>query len=167
MRAAHECSVWKSDALVRMVRPFERDRVTAEGAGLPGADVADFAVVVVVPALAGEGVGDGFAEFVGSGGGEGVEIGKAAKAAGAAGIGHDGIEDAVVDGVVIAAENFAGGAAALRHRDAWRKKNKVERVGRGGGEFAGGDLWRDQILYRGVVDGFGGRGSGQGDGADE
>ena len=53
------------DAGAGLVGPFELDGEVAEAAGFPGADVADFAVRVVVPALAGDGIGDGFAEFVG------------------------------------------------------------------------------------------------------
>ncbi len=116
-------------AAVGGVGPFELDGVGAEGAGLPGADVADFAVVVVVPPLAGNGIGDGFAEFVRRGGGKRVESGDAAEAAGAARVRHHGVEDVVVDGVVIAAENFAGGAAALGDGDSGRKEDEVERVG--------------------------------------
>jgi len=55
------------------------DREAAKGARLPGADVADFAVVVVVPALAGDGVGDRFAKLVGRGGGERIEGGSACR----------------------------------------------------------------------------------------
>src|SRR5713226_6117069 len=101
------------DATVGSVGPFELDGVGAEGARLPGADVADFAVVVVVPALAGDGIGDRFAEFVRRGGGERVESGDAAETAGAARVRHHAVEDAVIYGVVIATENFAGGAASL------------------------------------------------------
>src|ERR1700756_2013902 len=107
--------IWRlnSDALVCVVGPFELNGVAAEGAGLPRADIADFTVVVVVPALARNGIGDRFAEFVRSGGSECVEVGDAAEAASATRVRHHRIEDAVVDGVVIAAENLAGGAAAL------------------------------------------------------
>ena len=55
------------------------DRVATEGSGFPGTNITDFAVVVVVPSLAGDRVGDGFAELVGSGGGESVEVRDAAK----------------------------------------------------------------------------------------
>ena len=57
------------EAGVGFIGPFKLDGVIAELFCLPRADVADFAVVVVVPALAGDGIGDGFAEFVRRGGG--------------------------------------------------------------------------------------------------
>src|SRR5450631_3648013 len=38
-------------ARVRLVRPFELNGVSADGLGLPRTDVANFAVVIVVPAL--------------------------------------------------------------------------------------------------------------------
>src|SRR5437660_2334758 len=47
------------DAGAGGVGPFELHGVGAELLCFPGADVADFAVVVVVPALAGNGIGDG------------------------------------------------------------------------------------------------------------
>jgi hypothetical protein len=143
-----------SEALAGFVGPFELDGVAAEGASLPGADVADFAVVIVVPTLAGDGVGNGFAEFVGRGGGERVEVRESAEAPCTAGIRHDGVEDAVVDGVVIAAEHFAGSAASLDDLHARRKKNEIEHVGSGGRERAGGDLRLDHLLNCGVLHGF-------------
>src|SRR2546421_44462 len=129
------------EAAVGFVGPFELNSEAAEGTGLPGADVGDFAVVVVVPALTGNGVGDGFAKFVGSSGGKGVEVRESAEAASAAGIRHYGVEDAgVADGVVIATEDFARGAAALSNDDTRRKKDEVKRIGCGGGEFSGGNF---------------------------
>src|SRR6202790_3855228 len=148
------------------VGPFELDGVATEGAGLPGADVADFAVVVVVPASPWDGIGDRFAELVRGGGGERVESGDSAEATGATGIGHDGIKDVVVDGVVIAAENLAGGAAALGNGNTRGKENEIEGVGSCGRESTGGDLLLEECLDGGVVDGFSWR-SGDGDGADE
>ena len=57
----------KLNAGVSCVGPFELDRVGAKLFCLPSADVTDFAVAVVVPALSGDRVGDGFTEFVGRG----------------------------------------------------------------------------------------------------
>ncbi len=62
MAVPHESD--QLDAVAGGVGPFELDGVGADLLGFPGADVADFAVAVVVPALAGDGIGDGFAEFV-------------------------------------------------------------------------------------------------------
>src|SRR4029077_923195 len=100
-----------------------------------------------------------------SSGGEGVESGSSAETAGASRVRHDGVKDAVVDGVVIAAEDFAGGAAALGDRDAGGNENEIERVGGGGGHRAGGDLLLQKFLDGGVVDRFPGSGSRERDGA--
>ncbi len=54
-------------ALIRFIRPFQLHRVAADFLGLPRADVADFAVGVVIPAFAGNGIGDGLAQFVRAG----------------------------------------------------------------------------------------------------
>src|SRR5437764_7186191 len=53
-----------SDACVLLVRPLELHGVAAELAGLPGADVPDLAVLVVVPALASNGIGDRLAQLM-------------------------------------------------------------------------------------------------------
>lgn len=55
----------KSEAGVGVVRPFELNGVVAELFGLPGANVPDFAIVIVVPALARDGISDSFTKFVG------------------------------------------------------------------------------------------------------
>lgn len=52
------------NARFRFIGPFELDCVLAQLAGLPGTDVPNFAVVVVVPALAGNRIGDRFAQFM-------------------------------------------------------------------------------------------------------
>ena len=57
----------RSDAGAGGVGPFELHGVAGEGLGLPGADVADFAVVVVVPSAARDRIGDRLAQFVGAG----------------------------------------------------------------------------------------------------
>src|SRR5689334_6071093 len=101
------------DALILAVRPFELDRVVAELLGLPGAYVADLAVVVVVPALAGDRVRDGLAQLVRAGGGQRVDGRETARAALAPGIRHRGVEDLPRDVVVVAAECLAGGRSAL------------------------------------------------------
>src|SRR6266478_4861473 len=143
-----------SEAAGCFVGPFELDGIATEGPSLPSADVADFAFVIVVPTLAGDGVGNGFAEFVGRSGRERVEVSESAETPRAAGIGHDGVEDAVVDGVVIAAEHFAGSGASLNDLHAGRKKNEIKRVGSAGGEGAGRDLRLEHLLNGGVLHGF-------------
>src|ERR1700720_279709 len=113
------------DAVAGGVGPFELDGVGAERFGFPGADVADFAVVIVVPALAGDRVGDGFREFMGTRGSEGGEEGDSAEATGAAGERHGGVEDAVGGGVMVAAEILAACGAALLHLRTGREKDEV------------------------------------------
>src|ERR1700704_2530320 len=54
------------EALFRPIRPFELDRVFAQLLGLPGADIADLSVGVIVPTLAGDRIGDRFAKLVGT-----------------------------------------------------------------------------------------------------
>src|SRR5712692_11968138 len=110
------------DALVGLVGPFQLHRVGADFLGFPGADVANFTVGVVIPALARNWIGDGFAQLVGAGRGERINRLKAARAPGAAREGHGGIENLTVDVVVIAAERGAGAGPALDDLHAWGKK---------------------------------------------
>jgi hypothetical protein len=134
--------------------------------GFPGADVADFTVGIVVPALARDGIGDGFAKFVGRGGGEGGESRESALTTGAAGEWHDGIEDIVGSGIVIAAEILAGGGTALADRCAGREIQEIESVGGGSGKDAGVDLGLEHLLDGGVVDGIARFGRAEVEGAD-
>jgi len=46
------------DAGASFVGPFELDGVVAKRAGLPRADVTDFAMAIVVPTLPGNGISD-------------------------------------------------------------------------------------------------------------
>ena len=154
------------DAVSGGVGPFELDGVGAELFGFPGADVADFAVAVVVPALTGNGVGDGFAEFVGRGGSERGEERESADAAGAAREGHGGVEDTVGRGVVVAAEILAAGRATKFHLGAGRKKNEVERIGAGGRNRAVCELGFEQGLNGGILHGFARLGRGENFSAD-
>ena len=52
-----------------LVRPLELHRVIPQFLGLPGADIADLAVRVVVPPLARYRIGDRFAKLMRTGGG--------------------------------------------------------------------------------------------------
>ena len=54
------------EALIRPIRPLELDCVFAQLLGLPGADIADLSVGVIVPTLAGDRIGDRFAKLVGT-----------------------------------------------------------------------------------------------------
>src|SRR5258708_18597857 len=144
-----------SDALVCVVGPFQLNGVAAEGAGLPRADITDFTVVVVVPALTRNGIGDRFAEFMRSGRSERVEVGDTAEATSATGVRHHGVEDAAVDGVVIPAENLTGRAATLRNGDSGRKENEIKGIRGCGGQRACGEFLPQERLDGGG----GGRGS--------
>lgn len=88
----HQCYCGLHTFVLR-IGPLELDVIAGDLLEVPSADIADFAVVVVIPALAGDGVGNGFAEFVGACAGEGVEDGLIAEAASAGGEGHDSVED--------------------------------------------------------------------------
>src|SRR5580704_217611 len=79
------------DAGARFVGPFELDSVAAKLAGFPCTDVTDFAMVVVVPALPGNGIGDRLAKFVRGRRGQCIEHRKAAGATGTASIRHYGV----------------------------------------------------------------------------
>src|SRR5205085_9294845 len=107
---AHRC---RSDAGVGRVRPLALDGVRADLLGLPGADVADLAVGVVVPPLPGDRVGDRFAQLVRASRRERVQRRQAAGTARAAREGHDGVKDPAVDVAVVAAEHLARARPAL------------------------------------------------------
>src|ERR1700676_1834606 len=149
------------DAGAGGVGPFELNGVSAQLFVFPGADVADFAVAVVVPSLAGDGIGDGFAEFVGRSGSERGEKRDAAEAACTAWEGHGGVEDAVGRGVVVAAEILAACRATKFHLGAGREKDEVERVGVGGRNRAAREFGLEQGLNGGILNGFAGFGSGK------
>src|SRR5258706_9073079 len=150
---ARNKTICKSHARPCLVRPFQLDRVTAERPCFPRANVADLAVAVVVPSLAGHRIGDGFAKFVRGGGSERVGDAKAAGAPGTAGVRHDRIENVAAGGVVIAAELPAGSAAALHNLHAGRKKEKIERVGARRRKILGGDFLLQQSLNLTVLHG--------------
>ena len=80
---------------------------------LPRADVADFAVRIIIPARAGNGVGNRLAQFVRTCRSQGVRGTEAAKASATSGKGHDRVEDGPADIVVVAAEGRARRRAAL------------------------------------------------------
>src|SRR6266851_2033447 len=82
-----------SCALARVVGPLELHRVGAKRPGLPGADVADLAVLIVIPTLAGDGIGDRLAQLVRAGRGERIQYGQRSDASTAIGVRHHRIED--------------------------------------------------------------------------
>src|SRR5579859_324050 len=111
-----ECSPGKSgrnelsalNTAIRAVRPLLLHGIVADRFCLPGADVADFAVGLVIPALTGNRVCDRLVEFVRTGGCERVKCREVGGASRTVGIGHDGVKDLTVDGIVIAAKRRAG-----------------------------------------------------------
>ena len=117
------------DAGFRFVGPFQLYDIAAESFGFPGTDVADFSVRIVIPASTGDGIGDGFAEFVRRRGSECIGSREPAFASGAAGIGHDSIKNIIGGRVMVTAKSFAGFSAALADLCAGRKENEVERRG--------------------------------------
>src|SRR5690349_6099535 len=120
-------------ARARSVGPFELDSVVAKRAGLPSADVTDFAVGVVVPALPGNGIGDRLAEFVRGRRGKCVERRESAGAAGTARIGHYGVVDVAAESVVVTAERLARGAVSLDYLHAVGKVDEIKSIGIRGG----------------------------------
>src|SRR5450755_394075 len=96
-----------SNAFVRMVRPLQLDHVLADLLGLPGADVTDLAVVVVVPALAWDRIGDGLAQLMRTRGRERVDRRQTSRASRATRIRHRRVEDLSGDVVVVPAERLA------------------------------------------------------------
>src|SRR5215471_20817295 len=92
------------DAGLGSVGPFELHRVSIQLLCLPGANVADLTVRIVVPALSRDRIGNGFAQLMRGRGGQGVERREPALASGAIRIGHGRVEDIIAGGVVIAAK---------------------------------------------------------------
>src|SRR5665213_2896276 len=95
-----------------MVGPFELNGVSAQLLGLPGADIADLAIAVVIPTLARNRVGDRLAQLMRAGRGYRIDCGERTAAARAVGIGHHRVEDLAVDVVVVAAEGRARARSA-------------------------------------------------------
>ena len=95
------------DAGTGLIRPLKLDGVVAQLLCFPGTNVANLAVVLIVPTLAGDGIGDGFAQFMGTGGCERIKGCQASQTALTIGIGHCSIEDLTVDVIVITTEGLA------------------------------------------------------------
>src|SRR5882762_11217170 len=107
-RADAGAALPRLEALIGLIRPLQLYRVVADLLGLPGTDVADLAVGVVVPALPRDRIGDRFAQFVRCGRGQRLPGREAAAAAGATRIGHHRVKDLARDIVVVPAECLAG-----------------------------------------------------------
>jgi hypothetical protein len=106
---------------MRLIRPFQLNRVLADLLSCPGADVANLPVRVVVPTLSGDRIGDCHTQFVGTGRGQRVNSCQATQASPTTWIGHCGIEDLPGDVVVIAAEGLTRGRATLHDAHAGGK----------------------------------------------
>ena len=117
-----------SHAVVGLVRPLELHDVVADCLGFPGANIADLAVVVVVPALAGNGIRNRLAELVRGGGSQCFEHSQPSDAPLAAGIRHHGIKSLPPNIIVVPAERLAGGAATLDYLHPGWKEYEVKRI---------------------------------------
>src|ERR1700736_29294 len=96
-----------TDATVSFIRPFQLHGVVTYLLGLPGADIANFSIRVVIPALTGDGVGDGLAKFMRTGGSQCIENGQIAEATATTRVWHHCVKDLARDIAVIAAESLA------------------------------------------------------------
>ena len=96
------------DTGIGVVRPLQLDGVVPNLLCFPGADVAYFTVVLIVPSLSWDWVGDGFAQFMGTGRGERIKSSKIARATLTIGIGHYSVKDLPVYVVVIPTEGLTG-----------------------------------------------------------
>src|SRR2546427_757590 len=105
-----------SDTPLRAVRPDQLHRVSAELLVLPGTDVADLAIGVVIPPLTGHRVGDRLGELVGADRRQRVERLQVAEAPRAIGIRNDRVIQPTRGPVVITAECLAGALAPGLHR---------------------------------------------------
>src|SRR5437762_2084210 len=142
-----------SDALAGVIRPLELDDVLPDLLRLPRADVADLPVRIVVPALAGNRIGDRLAELMRARRCKRIEHRQAAAAAGAAGERHRGVEDLTRDVAVIAAEGLARRGAALHHLHARFEVDEVQGVRRRlRHRGVGRDLVLQHVLDGGVGD---------------
>src|SRR5450631_1559934 len=96
-----------SNALVCLVGPFQLHRVGPDLLRLPSADVADLTVVVVVPALSRNRVGDGFAQLMRTGRREGIERRESARTSHEPRLCHRRIKQLTSDIVVVATKGLA------------------------------------------------------------
>src|SRR5207245_5288169 len=115
------------DTLSLVVRPLHLHGVAGHLLEVPGADVADLTVHVVVPASAGNRVGDRLAQLVGAGARHRVQRRKTAQTASAGRVRHHRVVR-FAGVVVIAAVALAGAAAAHDRDDARIEVDEVERV---------------------------------------
>src|SRR5438876_706306 len=113
------------DAVLRFIRPLQLHRPLPDLLGLPRADVPYFAMVVVIPASPGNGIGDGFAQFMGAGRSERIQCTESAEAPLTTSVGHRSVENLVSNLVVISAERLARAAPALGNGRARRRVYEI------------------------------------------
>src|SRR5207302_3753253 len=77
-----------SDTIVRLIGPYLLHIVLADHLELPGTDITNLPIVVIVPPLARNRIGDGFGQFMRGGACQGLERRQPTEAAGTPGIGH-------------------------------------------------------------------------------
>src|SRR5437588_10257516 len=106
----------RSDAGPGVIGPFLLNCVVANLLCLPGADIADFAVGIVVPALSRDRVGDCFAQLVRTGVGQGIKNRQIGGAAGAIRVWLNRVEDLPIDTVMVTAKHLAGTTSTLLYR---------------------------------------------------
>src|SRR5207249_10278469 len=114
-----------SDAGAGLIRPFQLNRIIPDLFGLPGADVADLTLNVVVPALSRDRVRYRFAQLVGTRRGHCIQHAQAPRAAAATRIRHDRVEYLAIDVIVVAAESLAGARASL---DNYYSRRQIEEI---------------------------------------
>src|SRR4051812_2892518 len=95
---------------------------------MPGANVANFAVHVVVPATAGNRVGDRLGQLMRTGAGQGIECTQTAQTAVAIGIWHGCIKNLAAYVAMVPAECLTGLRPALNHGYAGREIDEVQEV---------------------------------------
>lgn len=140
--------------LVVPVGPFQLYSVLPNLLCLPGADIADFAVCVVVPALPRYRIRDGFTKLMRTGRRQSVQYRQTAKTARTARVWHYGVEYLAGNVIVVAAECLTRSRPSLHNTDSRRDINKVQSVwGRVRNRRIGGDFMLQHVLYSGVRDG--------------
>lgn len=143
---SNERAIAMLNAALGVIRPLHLHSVVADLLKMPGADVANLSIILIVPSLPRNGVRYSLAQFVGTGCRKGVEDGEVVHAALAIGIGHHGVENLPVNGIVIATECLAGAYLSLRDGRTAGQIDKVKRVGSWLWECAVGDSIVEHLL---------------------
>src|SRR6266567_8058161 len=118
----------KSDAGLGIIGPFLLNCVGTNLLRLPGTDIADFAISIVVPTLPRDQVGNCFAQLVRTGVSQSIKYRHIAGAAGAIRIRLYRVEDLPIDIVMVATKRLAGTTSALFHSNSRWDVNEKKRV---------------------------------------